>query len=299
MSPNVIVVLSFLIIIIGVFILFLLIRAEDKKKNHELSQIIVELMFSIKKQKIAEKAKNEFLTVTSHELKTPLTPMKSQLEMILENYFGKLSGQQKESLEMVLSNVVRLHNLINEIMDISKLESGNMKFKLEKSDIKRLVRHIAANMAGEARLKKIKLSLKIVGDIREPVFDHQRINQVLVNLVSNAIKFTPNGGKIEIVIKGEKDKVIVEVNDTGIGIKEHDLKDLFKPFKQVDSSMARNFEGSGLGLAISKGIIRRHHGTIKAVSEFGKGSSFVFTLPYNLRPENSESKIFEEENEDV
>jgi signal transduction histidine kinase len=287
-----IVLVALIIIMLCVITLFILIKREDRKTNDELTQIIFRLREAITKQKEAEKAKTEFLTVTSHELKTPLTPMKAQLQMYLDGYFGSVNAKQKDSLEMILSNTTRLHNLISEILDISKLESNNMKFIMQKNDMLKSIDSAIQVMRPKADEKKISLTFASEKNLPIFVFDSERITQVVVNLVSNAIKFTPEKGKVQIVIKKEKDKVQVKVIDTGIGIKKKDIATLFKPFKQVDSSMYRNFEGSGLGLAICKGIIRHHSGKFAVESIPGKGSIFSFTIPYGLKEEKSESRIF-------
>jgi PAS domain S-box-containing protein len=256
-------------------------RNEEVEKS---AQVIMnfnkDLKAALEEQKRLEKIKTEFLSVTSHELRTPITPMKAQLQMVLGQYFGTLTKEQKTSLEMVLRNATRLDHLICDILDISKLESGNMKFIISTADLNELVRNAVETLKYNANEKNIAMDIEL-GSIPLMSLDKDRITQVVMNLITNAVKFTDPGGRITIKTIGDKDKAIVEVSDSGIGMKEEDMKRLFTPFFQVDSSRSRNHEGTGLGLAICKGVVINHGGEINVRSTPGKGSTFSFTLPYN------------------
>ena len=241
-----------------------------------------ELRETLKKQRQLELLKTEFLSVTSHELRTPITPMRAQLQMLLAEYFGKLTDEQKKSLSMVLRNTTRLDHLIGDIMDISKLQSGVMKFVLEKANLNKVVENAVETMKYKADEKSVILELK-EDKIPEFIMDKDRITQVIVNLINNAIKFTDVTGRITVEVRDKKDKALIKVIDTGTGIAKEDQKRIFNPFEQVDSSRSRNYEGTGLGLAICKGIVLNHGGKIWVKSEPGKGSTFAFTLHYKSK----------------
>lgn len=256
-------------------------RTEDLETSKQVIMNIMEdLKRSLEEQKKLEKIKTEFLSITSHELRTPITPMKAQLQMMLGKYFGNLTEEQRTSLDMILRNADRLDRLISDILDISKLESGNMKFAAGKEDLNEIVRNSVDTMQYTANDKNIKIRLELESRIPRISMDKDRITQVMLNLLSNAVKFTAPGAQISVKTIDGKDKAIVEVADTGIGIPEDAQKKLFTPFFQVDSSMNRYHEGTGLGLAICKGIIINHGGEISLRSTVGKGSVFSFTLPY-------------------
>jgi len=217
--------------------------------------------------------------------------MSSEVEMLLGEFFGKLTDEQKKSLELVQRNITHLDHLISDILDISKLESGNMKFLMKKGSLVAVLQDVVETMKIKANERNISLTLK-ADAIPECVFDHDRIAQVARNLVNNAIKFTDSGGEITVEAINQGDYALMKVSDTGIGILKEDQEKIFRPFVQVDSSMSRNYEGSGLGLAICKGIIANHNGRIWAESEIGKGSVFQFTIPYKLSAMKGEVELF-------
>ena len=246
---------------------------ERKLAEERLKQANVEL-------KTAYDLKTQFLSIASHELRTPLTPVNAQLQMILAGYFGNLTEKQTKSLEMILRNMKRLERLIGDVLDLSKLESCGMKFNMVESDLNEIIENVVETMRIQALEKNQKLTLK-EDKIPVIIIDKDRIAQVFMNLINNAIKFTDPGGAIEVELSGNADNAIIKFKDNGIGIKREDQEMLFSPFQQVDSSYARKYEGSGLGLAISKRIVTYHGGKIWVESEPGKGSTFIFTIPYN------------------
>lgn len=260
---------------------------ERKLLEEEIIRINMEL-------KIADKIKTQFLSVVSHELRTPLTPMKAQLQMNLAGYFGVVTEKQKTSLEMILRNTQRLDRLIGDVLDISKLEAGVMKFDKDKASINEVVKNAIETMRQKAEDKNIELNLK-EEKIEDIIIDTDRITQVVINLVNNAIKFTNPGGIINVDVSKSDTNAIVKIKDTGIGIKKEDQEKLFRPFVQVDSTYTRKFEGSGLGLSICKGIINSHGGKIWIESESGKGSTFQFTIPlkYEKNEKRSVVNLFE------
>jgi len=228
--------------------------------------------------------KSEFTSVVSHELRTPLTAIKEGIAIVLDETAGKINPEQKDFLATAKRNVDRLARLINDVLDFQKLESGRMKFEMQKGDINEVVSEVIKEMTPAAKERKLALIADLDKKIPEIEFDRDGIIQVLTNLVNNAVKFTEEGS---IVIATSCDRknnaVLVSVKDTGRGIKKEDLPRLFKSFEQLEKGKGRKTGGTGLGLAISKGIITRHNGKIWAESEYGKGTNFCFILPITER----------------
>jgi signal transduction histidine kinase len=199
--------------------------------------------------------------------------------MLLKQTLGEITEEQKKALEVLLRNTNRLDHLIQDILDISRLESGTMKFITEKTDAIKMIKEIAETMQVSADLKRIKINSDIQKGIPDLMIDQERIKQVLMNLVDNAIKFSPDGSTINIKTRKEKEDVVFEVQDFGRGIPKNKQKKIFERFYQVDSGIDRKFGGVGLGLTISKKIIDTYGGQIWVDSTLGKGSSFKFSVP--------------------
>ncbi len=226
-----------------------------------------------------EKTKLEFLNIVSHELKTPLTPMIAYLDLLLKGKLGKLTKQQREALETVTKNTKQLRHLIWDILDLSKLEAGNMRFNMRQIDLTELIKEVVKNMETVAKEKSIIIEPKI-RPLPITEADRERLTQVITNLISNAIKFTPRKGKIIIETKKRGYSLMISVSDTGIGIPKKQLDNIFTKFFQVDSKTSRKYQGTGLGLTICKGIINAHGGDITVESTPRKGSTFHIKLPY-------------------
>ena len=228
------------------------------------------------KLKELDKLKDEFLNMTSHELKNPLTPIISYLDMLTKGNLGELSPKQKEALDIILRNTQRLKRLIFDILDIAKLESKRMKFDMQKIDLENIIKNSINDMQPFADEKKIKIIGKI-GKLPACLGDETRLLQVLTNLLNNAIKFSHEKGKISVSAQKNGNKIFISVKDNGIGIGKKDLPNMFKKFYQADSNVQRK-SGTGLGLAICKGIIEAHRGKIFVESKLGKGSKFSFAI---------------------
>ncbi|MBW2984336.1 PAS domain-containing sensor histidine kinase [Candidatus Woesearchaeota archaeon] len=222
--------------------------------------------------------KSQFLIMTSHELKTPITPIMIQAQMLLEGSIGKLTSEQKKSAEIILRNMTRLNELIEDIFDISKIQSNQLKLDGEREDIDRCISEAVESMKPAASKKNIRFNIKMP-NLPKLMFDKNRISQVLTNLIGNAIKFTPKNRNVTIETLKQKNDILIKIKDEGVGIEQKYIKKLFEPFFQIQPSYAMKEEGTGLGLSISKGIIERHGGKIWAESKKGKGSTFFFTLP--------------------
>jgi len=249
-------------------------KAEEKLRK---SQMRIEQQ-NIQLKKL-DKLKSNFLNITSHELRTPMCSMKGYVQMLLKKTLGDITEEQKRGLMVILRNVDRLDNLVRDILDISRLESGTMKFITEITDIHKMIGEVAETMHSSADLKHVQINEEIEGKLPELVIDQERMKQVLINLVSNAIKFSPDGTVIIIRAKKEGENVLFEVQDFGRGIPRDKQKKIFETFYQVDYNMDRTFGGAGLGLAISRGIVLAHGGSIWVESKLGKGSTFGFILP--------------------
>ena len=252
---------------------------------------------NIKLEKL-ERLKSEFISIVSHELRTPLTAIKNSLEICLSGKAGEVSSIMDKFLNMAKRNVTRLSGIINDLLDLSKVEAGKMDFKFEKTAITTPVEFMKNTFENVAKEKNIQLTLEKDDNLCETYIDTQRIEQVMSNLISNAIKFTNENGNITIKIENtkvtdiDKSKLIgiekpvfynnyikVSVKDSGIGIAAEDLKKVFDQFQQIENSLNRKNGGTGLGLPIAKQLIEAHRGFIWVESELNKGTTFSFAIP--------------------
>jgi len=261
----------------------LLAEQEIKRQNKELKK--------------TDKLKSDFLNMTSHELRTPMTAMKGYLEMLNLESFGELNDEQKNALKIVLRNIDRLNMLVQDILDTSRLESGTMKFLAKNVDIEELTQSVVETMQSQAESKKITLHSDVQAHLPEMFLDPERITQVLVNIINNALKFSPEESTIDISVNQQKDQLLFCVTDKGIGIPEEELDKIFGLFHQAESGSDRKYGGTGLGLTISKAIVEAHGGRLWAESPGeNKGSSFKFLLPIaktcNLEEGFKEVSIF-------
>ena len=252
---------------------------------------------NIKLEKL-ERLKSEFISIVSHELRTPLTAIKNSLEICLSGKAGDVSSIMDKFLNMAQRNVTRLSGIINDLLDLSKVEAGKMDFKFEKANINIPVEFIKNTFENVAKDKNITLILEKDDDVFQTYYDNQRIEQVMSNLVSNAIKFTNENGKITIKTENISLKDIdrtklagienaafyenyikVSVKDSGIGIAPEDQKKVFDQFQQIENSLNRKNGGTGLGLPIAKQLIEAHKGFIWVESELNRGTTFSFVIP--------------------
>jgi PAS domain S-box-containing protein len=228
-----------------------------------------------------DKLKTNFLNITSHELRTPMTAMKGYNQMLISEVLGKLSDEQKSALEVIHRNTNRLDHLIQDILDTSRLESGTMKFIPTETDLSCMIKDIIETMQQSADIKQIKIDSSIQQNLPNVIIDQERIKQVFDNILCNAIKFSPEESLIHLQVKQEKEFIQFEIQDFGKGIPEDEHENIFETFYQVESGKDRTFGGTGLGLTISRGIILGHGGKIWVESQIDKGSTFKFTLPIN------------------
>ncbi|MEI7770575.1 MAG: ATP-binding protein [Chloroflexales bacterium] len=238
----------------------------------------------------AARAKDDFLANMSHELRTPLNAILAFSEILREAIYGPLNPRQQDSLHNIETSGHHLLELINDILDLSKVESGQMNLQVERVSVADLC-DASLLFVRELALKK---SLRIAFDINDSTatleVDPRRMKQMLVNLLSNAVKFTPTGGYVRLEVAADAMEGVIRfaVQDTGIGIAPDDLARLFQPFSQLDSSLSRQYEGTGLGLALVRRLAEQHGGSIAVESALGAGSRFTITLPYQYVPKPQE-----------
>jgi signal transduction histidine kinase len=237
--------------------------------------------------KQATKLKSEFIANMSHEIRTPLNAIIGFSDMLLTGNYGNLSDKQKQYLSNITNSGKHLLSLINDLLDISKIEAESMELNYEMFDSEELIKNIIASIKSLAIQKNILIDTEIERIIVEA--DQKKVRQILYNLLSNAIKFTEEGGKVRIKSSLNKNKMVILVEDTGIGIAKLDYDKVFAQFKQIDSSYTRKHEGTGLGLALTKCLVELHGGSIHFESEEGKGSRFWFTLPRAKSKQSSQA----------
>jgi signal transduction histidine kinase/DNA-binding response OmpR family regulator len=226
-----------------------------------------------------DRLKSEFVAVVSHEIRTPLTSVKGAVELLADEHYFTNSEQQSKLLTIAHANAERLLVLINDILDFSRLESSSLPMSLELQRLEPIVTQVSQNLRTQFEERRLELEVAISPGLPDVMIDGHRIAQVLTNLISNAIKFSPAGGRIDITAERWSGCVRVGVRDRGEGIAPQDLPKLFQKFSQIDSSATRQAGGTGLGLVICKGIVEQHDGVMSVESTPGEGSTFYFTLP--------------------
>ena len=257
-----------------------------------------ELKATNRKLQKLERLKSEFISIVSHELRTPLTAIKNAMDIILSGKAGEMTENIEKFVSMGKRNATRLSGIINDLLDISKIEAGKMDFKFELTHIEPVIEYVKTNLTEVAKEKNLIIKYEPIGDSVEIYADTNRLEQVLTNLVSNAIKFTPSAGQIEITSKVVNARELqydhcfeedikklqgnylqVCVEDHGIGIERKDLNHVFDKFAQIENSLSRKVGGTGLGLPIARQLMESHNGAIWCDSEVNKGSRFYFVIP--------------------
>ena len=264
-------------------------------KSATLYQEIIEANAKLAK---LERLKSEFISIVSHELRTPLTSIKNSLDILMSGRCGEITESGDKFLSMAMRNVQRLSGIINDLLDLSKIEAGKMDFNFAPTNINTVIDYVKSALSEVAKSKGLTIITEEAENIPDIKADSQRLEQVLTNLVSNAIKFTPENKTITISSKlvnskdihindyfkdsvklVDGDYVLVCVKDEGIGIAEKDLVHAFDKFAQIENSLSRKAGGTGLGLPIAKQLLEAHHGAIWCDSELNKGSEFYFAIP--------------------
>jgi len=257
-------------------------RNEMERLNRQLNESNRELNEANAKLRELAEMREEFLALTTHDLRSPLTVISGVISFFSSGRLGELSTEQKNMVAMMERNTQSLIELINDLLDASKIESGTMRLELSAVDLRALIRDVHESMGPLAHEKGIAIEERLPDDLPPLSADHEKLRRVIVNLLSNALKFTPKGGRVEVGAgrsSGDTPGVRVVVADTGVGIAPGDLARLFNKYGQARSRATRGETGTGLGLYIARQLVEMHGGTIDVQSEVGKGSTFSFTLP--------------------
>jgi len=260
---------------------------QERTRFISLKEYANQLEQSNEELKRIDEMKSEFVSVASHELRTPLAAIKNAVQLVLKRKTGEINETQAKFLSMAERNIDRLTNILNDLLSLSRIESGKVTMKFEDLELKGVIELATSSLKPHADVRSLRLEVQVPEDLPHVYGDREKIERILINLIGNAIKFTQEGGQILITAEpyphtgkqGHGGMVSVSVRDTGIGIPEEHLKSIFEKFYQVEGSLQRSVGGTGLGLAITKGLVELHQGTIRAESEIGKGSTFTFTLP--------------------
>lgn len=271
---------------------------ERQQAEFRLTESNQQLAISNEELARATRLKDEFLANMSHELRTPLNAILGMSEALQEQVFGVINKDQKEALETIANSGTHLLELINDILDVAKIESGQVEIDCSQTSINELCQSSLPFVKQQALRKRINLELKIAPNLPELFVDVRRIRQALINLLINAIKFTNQKGRVTLTVSLQHNPVTITkteikfaITDTGIGISPEDLQKLFKPFVQIDGSLNRQNTGTGLGLALVKSIVEMHNGTVNVTSEVGVGSCFTITLPCENIPIPSPASV--------
>jgi signal transduction histidine kinase len=251
--------------------------ANLNRMNDELGRLYREL-------ETASRHKSEFLANMSHELRTPLNAIIGFSEVLQERMFGDLNDKQAEYIDDIITSGHHLLALINDILDLSKVEAGRMELDLTRFDLPLALESTLALVRERATRQGLRLELTVDERVGPVVADERKVRQVLLNLLSNAVKFTPEGGWVAVRTASVAGAVEIAVSDAGIGIAAEDQATVFEEFRQVGSDTARKREGTGLGLTLARKFVELHGGRIWVTSEVGKGSTFTFTLPERAWP---------------
>lgn len=248
-----------------------------ERQRHQIQQKNLQLVQ-------AAQLKSQFLATMSHELRTPMNAIIGFSQLLLRQGQQPLNKQQVDMVERILSNGKNLLNLINDILDLSKIEAGHLKLHLECFNLAQLVTETAHELRSLADQKNLELQVDVALDNPQVFNDSVRVRQILANLLSNAIKFTESGS-VQVSVRELADQqLILTVQDTGIGIAQTDLPHIFEEFRQLDQSLTKRYPGTGLGLAITDWLVQVMHGNIRVESELGKGSTFCVSLPRQVEP---------------
>ena len=253
---------------------------ELTRLEEELRESYVKLENAFAELKENDEIKSEFISTASHELRTPITVINSYVEMFEGGMLGELTSIQREKVAIISSQIEHMIRLVEDMLDVSRLESKALKINKYLIRVDDIARKALDDLSRLAGLKEQSVSLTIERELPEVEGDDRRIKQVFNNLLTNAIKYTPKKGKIEVIISDETEDIRVSIIDNGIGVAKKDQQRIFEKFYTGSgSSLTRESGRMGLGLAIAKGIIEAHEGRIWVESELGRGSTFIFTLP--------------------
>jgi signal transduction histidine kinase len=243
------------------------------------ARLFNEIQEKSRQLEIADQHKSAFLANMSHELRTPLNAVIGFSEMLAARYFGELTAKQAEYVNDIHASGKHLLSLINDILDLSKIEAGRMELELSDFDLPAALDNALTLVRERAQRGGVALRLENDPRLQSYRGDERKLKQVVLNLLSNAVKFTPRGGAVSVVAKQVDGNAEIAVSDTGVGIAPADQEAIFEAFRQVGTDVTRKHEGTGLGLALARRFVELHGGTIRVASAPGKGSTFTVRLP--------------------
>lgn len=258
-------------------------QAENEALQKRVDELETELNAAYADLARAARLKDEFLASISHELRTPLNSILGLSESLVEEVYGSLSERQIKPLRIVERSGRQLLTLINSILELIRMEAGKVALNIASCDVAFACHSSIQAVSEEARAKHIKLTLTLDPSVTMLMVDERRLKQILINLLTNGVKFTSEGGEVrlEVSSNASQQTVFFTVSDTGIGIAHEDMSRLFQPFVQIDGSLSRQYAGAGLGLVLSHRLARLLSGSIKLQSEVGQGSQFTLAIPKN------------------
>lgn len=261
----------------AIYIVFV-VPFSGQEKNQQGSMIIFRDITELRKLEVA---RSQFLSSVSHELRTPLTIIKGFVMTLIDT--PEIDEETKSPLELINQETDRLTRLVDDLLELSRLRSKKFSLQLYWNDPAEILQETVQQLLPQAKRYQIDLTLDCPASMPHILMDPDRIKQVLINLIDNAFKFTPAGGKVEVKASSATDAIKIEVSDTGIGIPENEIPMLFERFFRSKSQYTRRVQGSGLGLAIVKEIVEAHHGKILAVSKMGQGATFIISIPMQYK----------------
>ncbi len=247
-------------------------------RGRSMGNVVV--MHDVSREKTVERMKTEFVSVAAHQLRTPLSAIKWTLKMLLDGDLGKISSEQREFIEKTYESNERMIRLINDLLNVSRIEEGRYLYKKVPYDMTELTQSLIDSYEDEAKKRKIEIEfIKPKESLPQAMIDVEKMGLALQNLIDNAIKYTPEKGKVTVGIDYDKKEIVVYVKDTGIGIPESQQERIFSKFYRGSNVLKRETEGSGLGLFITRNVIEAHEGKVWFESELGKGTTFFFSIP--------------------
>ncbi len=257
-------------------------RQFNIKLEEEVKKATRDLVNANERLEKLDASKSEFISIASHQLRTPLTVIKGYVSMILENSFGKISAVQRDSLDKVYQSNERLISLVENLLNLSRIESGRLQFKYETMNLETVVASVVEELMSKAKEKKLKLEFKHPAKpLPQVTIDQEKMRQVIMNLIDNSVKYT-NKGSITVSVRQAENNIEFSVSDSGMGIDPNDMPHLFQKFQRGTGTFLVHTEGTGLGLYVAREMIELHKGKVWAESKGqGKGSKFVFTIPIN------------------
>jgi len=266
-----------------------------KNENNEIENLKLALQ-DCQEKLVYNNNKTEFFANISHEFKTPINVLMGAMQLIELYTLNETIKDPEKKLEKYMKtmkqNALKLLKLINNIIDMSKIDSNDISIELHNYDIVAIIKNVVQSIEAYSKVKVINITFETDLDKKFIACDADKIERIILNLLSNSIKFTNKHGNITIRLKTINDRICISVEDDGIGIPKEKLSGIFQRFRKVDTCFTRNREGSGIGLSITKALVELHDGTIKVESEYGKGSKFIVEIPASTIDEFNESNLY-------